>query len=398
MTDIMPEWVKKLEPSAIQQALQGTQNSDVISFSLGMPSESLFPILDYKKSMSNLWMPNSLQYAPPLYNLKCQIVELMIQRGVSCTPDQILLTNGAQQAIYLLCKVLAGKNNTAIVDAATYPGFIQTSKLLGINLSVLPAECYHDDYYTRSLETLCKNTNKPKFFYTMSDGHNPLGTSLTKEKRLKITEIAHTYQIPIIEDDAYGFLNYEPIELPLKAYNSDWVFSIGSFSKILAPSARVGWIIAPEPLIAKLEIIKESSDINTATFSQRILSRYIDDNNFEKRLLYIRDIYKEKRNKMVYSLKKHIPELLFTFPTSGFMIWGRLPTSIDANKLFWHALKSEKISFLPGTAFGSSSNEDLNHCLRLSFSYCPLELIEIGIERLARAIKTYHCREHLGVL
>jgi 2-aminoadipate transaminase len=389
MIDIMPEWVKKLEPSAIQQALQGTQNSDVISFSLGMPAESLFPILDYKKAMSNLWMPNSLQYATPLYSLKCQIAELMIQRGVTCTPNQILLTNGAQQAIHLLCKVLASKNNTAIVDAATYPGFIQTSKLLGINLSVLPAEFYNGDD-TSYLETLCKNANKPKFFYTMSDGHNPLGTSLTREKRLKITEIALAYQIPIIEDDAYGFLNYEPIEFPLKAYNNDWVFYIGSFSKILAPSARVGWIIAPEPLIDKLEILKESSDINTATFSQRILSRYIDDNSFEKRLLYIRDIYKEKRDKMVNSLEKHIPELIFTFPTCGFMIWGRLPSSIDTNKLFWHALKSEKISFLPGTAFGFSSNDDLNHCLRLSFSYCPLELIEIGIERLARAIKTYH--------
>ena len=388
MINILPERIRTLEPSAIQQALQNTSDSDVISFSLGMPSEDLFPILDYKKSMLDLWMPNSLQYSPPLEKLKQQIVELMEQRGVSCTSNQIFLTTGAQQAIHLLCRCLVDKDEAAATDAATYPGFIQTIQSLGIDLSTIPVS-FTEGLDINNLENLCKNVNKPKFFYTMSEGHNPLGLSISKEKRLKLVEIAQTYQMPIIEDDAYGFLNYQAIEPPLKTYGKDWVFYIGSFSKILAPSARVGWIIAPEYLIAKLEILKESSDINTATFSQRIISAFLEKKDFSKHLFYLRNSYKEKRDMMTKSLKDHIPELNFTIPSSGFFIWGQLPSSINTHQLFWHALNNEKVSFLPGSAFGSSSNRNLSHCLRLSFSYCPLELIETGVKRLAKALRTY---------
>lgn len=388
MINILPERIRTLEPSAIQQALQNTSDSDVISFSLGMPSENLFPIVDYKKAMLDLWMPNSLQYSPPLEKLKQQIVDLMKQRGVNCIPNQIFLTTGAQQAIHLLCKCLVDKDETVVADAASYPGFIQAIQSLSINLSIIPVS-FTEGLDINDLENLCKNVNKPKFLYTMSEGHNPLGISLSKEKRLKLVEIAQTYQVPIIEDDAYGFLNYQAVESPLKTYGKDWVFYIGSFSKILAPSARVGWIIAPEYLIAKLEILKESNDINTATFSQRIISAFLEKKDFSKHLFYLRDSYKEKRDRMIKALRNHIPELNFTIPSSGFFIWGELPSSINTYQLFWHALKNEKVSFLPGSAFGSSSNRNLTHCLRLSFSYCPLELIEIGVKRLAKALKTY---------
>ncbi len=388
MIDILPERISALAPSAIQQALQQTSDSDVIAFSLGMPSENLFPISDYKRVMLDFWMPNSLQYAPPLENLKHQIVALMKQRGVNCTVNQIFLTSGAQQAIYLLCRALIDRDEVAVTDTVTYPGFIQAAHSLNINLSTIPVS-FADGICINELENLYKIVPKPRFLYTMSEGHNPLGTSLSQEKRLKLTEIAQFYQIPIIEDDAYGFLNYQAVEPPLKSYNSDWVFYIGSFSKILAPSARVGWIIASENLISKLEILKESNDINTTTFSQRIISDFLDKNDFTKYFLYIRESYKEKRDKMVESLKRHIPKLVFTVPSSGFLIWGRLPLPINTTQLFWQALKNEKVSFLPGAAFGPSSNFHLNHCLRLSFSYCPLELIETGVERLARAIKNY---------
>lgn len=388
MIDILPGRIKALEPSAIQNALHSTLNSDVISFSLGMPSENLFPILDYKRAMLDLWMPNSLQYSPPLENLKHQIAEHMKQRGVNCTSNQIFLTNGAQQAIQLLCRTLVDRNETVITDAATYPGFIQAAQSLDISLLTVPID-FTNGMDICFLENLCKSAKKPKFIYTMSEGHNPLGISLSKEKRLKLTEIAQTYQIPIIEDDAYGFLNYQTVELPLKAYNADWVFYVGSFSKILAPSARVGWIIAPEFLIEKLAILKESSDINTATFSQRIVSSFIERNDFTKHFFFLRNSYKEKRDKMVTALNKYLPELTFTVPSSGFLIWGQLPSSIDTHQLFWHALKNEKVSFLPGSAFGPSFDKELKHCLRLSFSYCPLELIEIGVERLAKALKSY---------
>lgn len=388
MADILSSHIKNLKPSAIQQALFSI-TPDIISFSLGMPSDSLFPILDYKKAMLDLWMPRSLQYAPPFVDLKHQILELMKYRGVTCTPNQIFLTNGAQQAIHLLSRALIDKDEIAIVDSATYPGFIQATELLDISLATIPVS-FSEGMDLNYLENLCKKANKPKFLYTMSDGHNPLGISLSKEKRVKLIEIAQTYKIPILEDDAYGFLNYQTVEPCLKAYDSDWVFYIGSFSKILAPSARVGWIIAPEFIIEKLAILKESSDINTATFSQRIISSFLEKGNFTAHLAVLQDAYKEKRDRMAKSLKKYIPEIEFTIPASGFFIWAQLPKSIDTYQLFWHALENEKISFLPGAVFTTSSTSNLNHCLRLSYSYCPLDLIETGVKRFAKAIKTYH--------
>ena len=387
MIEILSSQVKNLKTSAIQDALRNI-TSDVISFSLGMPADNLFPILNYKKAMSDLWIPDSFQYCSPAIELKYQIQKLMKQRGVNCTLSQIFLTNGAQQAIQLLCKALTDKDETVITDSAVYPGFIQAAQLSGISLT-MNSVSFSDGMDIVSLEALCQKPEKPKFIYTMSEGHNPLGISLSKEKRLKFVEIAQTYQIPIIEDDAYGFLNYQPAEPPLKAYNSDWVFYIGSFSKILAPTARVGWIIAPEFLIDKLAILKEGNDINTTTFSQRIISSFLEKNDFSAHLSLLKNAYQEKRDKMANALKKYIPEIKFIIPSSGFLIWAQLPKEIDANQLFWHALKNEKVSFLPGAAFSPFLDNSLTHCLRLSFSYCPLELIETGIKRLANAIQSY---------
>jgi 2-aminoadipate transaminase len=387
MIEILSSSVRNLQASAIQDALQNI-SSDVISFSLGMPADNLFPILNYKKAMSDLWIPGSFQYCSPSIDLKHHIQKLMQQRGVSCTPSQIFLTNGAQQAIQLLCKALTDKDETVVTDAAVYPGFIQAAQLSGISLTTNPVS-FSGGMDMDSLEALCQKPKKPKFIYTMSEGHNPLGISLSKEKRLKLVEIAQTYQIPIIEDDAYGFLNYQPIEPPLKACNPDWVFYIGSFSKILAPTARVGWIIAPEFLIDKLAILKEGNDINTATFSQRIISAFLEKNDFSNHLSFLKNAYREKRDEMANALKEHIPEIKFIIPSSGFFIWAQLPKEVDANQLFWHALKNEKVSFLPGAAFSTFSDNTLTHCLRLSFSYCPLELIETGIKRIANAIQSY---------
>ncbi|MBY0463011.1 MAG: PLP-dependent aminotransferase family protein [Alphaproteobacteria bacterium] len=387
MIEILSSPVKNLNTSVIQDALQNI-SSDVISFSLGMPADNLFPILNFKEATYDLWRPSSFQYCSPLMELKYQIQKLMQQRGVSCTSSQIFLTNGAQQAIQLLCKALIDKDETVATDAAIYPGFIQAAQLSGIPLT-MTSTSFSDGMDVDSLEALCQKPKKPKFIYTMSEGHNPLGISLSNEKRLKLGEMAQTYQIPIIEDDAYGFLNYQQVESPLKAYNSDWVFYIGSFSKILAPTTRVGWIIAPEFLIDKLAILKEGNDINTTTFSQRLISAFLDKNDFSAHLSLLREIYQEKRDKMVNALNKYIPEIKFIIPSSGFLIWAQLPKKIDANQLFWHALKNEKVSFLPGTAFSPFSENTLAHCLRLSFSYCPLELIETGVKRLANAIQSY---------
>ncbi len=152
---------------------------------------------------------------------------------------------------------------------------------------------------------------------------------------------------------------------------------------------RVGWIIASEPIIEKLEILKEGLDINTSTFSQKLITSFFAKGILKEHISRLRETYKAKRDVMIHSLQKYIPEMEFIIPKSGFFIWGKLPSSINTKRLFKFALEEEKVSFLPGNAFLIGKRDDVQSCLRLSFAFCPIELIEPGIKRLAIAIQGY---------
>jgi len=385
LDNFLSPWVKNLEKSGIQKALQTTSNPDIISFSLGRPDNELLALADFKEITDELFSPPNLQYSPPSLDLKVHIVELMKEKGVSCTPEEIFLTTGAQQAMTLLAKLFVNAGESILVDQYTYPGFIQVAQALHADFISIPV-CFQQGLNLKELERILELNKKPRFLYTISEGHNPLGTSLSKEQRTELISLAQRYQIPIIEDDAYGFLNYEEIESPLKSYWKEGVFYIGSFSKILAPSLRVGWIVASEQAIEKLEIIKEGLDINTSTVGQKIINSILGKKHLKSHLLKLKEQYKNKRDAMINSLKKHLPEMEFVLPKSGFFIWGRLPSSINTNNVFRGALEKEKVSFLPGSAFLIGNNKEAQNCLRLSFAFCPIEHIEPGVKRLALAI------------
>ena len=338
--------------------------------------------------MEDINSQSTLQYAPPLQTLKAQIVNLMKERNVLCSHEQIFLTSGAQQAMKLICQLLVDKGDSIIIEEATYPGFIQIAKSVQANLVTIPID-YENGIIIEKLENILAKSKNTKLIYTIPEGHNPLGISLSKENRLKLINIALSYKIPIVEDDAYGFINYGEVAPPLRSYCSNLVFYIGSFSKILSPATRVGWIIVPEPFIGKLEILKECMDINTSTLAQHIISTYLNKGYLSDHIYLIRNYYKEKRDKMIEALNCYIPEMQFNIPDSGFFICGRLPNHIDTNKLFEQAIERQKVSFLPGIAFGVSNKSNLSNCMRLSFAFCPTNSIEIGIKRLRDAIKEY---------
>ena len=383
MTKIeLSESLDQLKTSKIQQALKASSNPDIISFSLGMPSTELLPLDKYKKALSQIHQRSYLQYSSPSSNLKVQIAELMKKRFVNCTPDQVFLTSGAQQAMALIVRLLANKDDDIIVDDATYPGFIQIAQSFGVNLVSMTnnSTLELEKYFTTT-------TKKPKLVYTMSEGHNPCGTSLSQESRINLTNFSKMYNIPILEDDAYGFLNYDDgVKYPLKYYANDLVLYVGSFSKILSPSLRVGWIIAPKYLVNKLEILKETSDINAATLSQHIVSSYLDTKDLDSHLQLIRKSYKLKRDTMINALNTYLPEVEFTTPKSGFFIWCKLPKEIDAAVLFKNSIENFNVSFLPGSAFGTSTDHNLKHYMRLSFAFCNTSLIEEGVKRLSLAL------------
>lgn len=379
---------KNLKKSAIQQALEKSTASEVISFSLGMPDTNILPLDKYKVAFQNINSPGILQYSPPVLSLKTHIANLMKERQVECKPEQIILTSGAQQAMTLICKLLIDKGDSIIIEEATYPGFIQIAKSAQATLVPIPID-NENGIITERLEKLLAKIRNPKLLYTISEGHNPLGISLSKEKKLELINIASSYKLPIVEDDAYGFINYSEVPSPLRSYSSDLVFYIGSFSKILSPAARLGWIIAPEHIIEKLEILKECMDINTSTLAQYIINNYLNQGYLSEHLNFLKNHYKKKRDTMIDALKHYIPEMQFCVPDSGFFIWGRLPNNINTSNLFLQAIENHKVSFLPGLAFGIEPNGSLSNCLRLSFALCDIDLIEIGIKRLKQALREY---------
>ncbi|MBS0272498.1 MAG: PLP-dependent aminotransferase family protein [Proteobacteria bacterium] len=388
VNDFLPPWVKKLQKSGMQKALSTTSKSDIISFCLGRPDNSLLILPKLNTVCKNLFSCENLQYSPPSLELKTYIVALMKKKQVSCTPEEVFLTTGAQQAMTLLTRLFTNKGDNILVDQLTYPGYIQAARAIHIEPVPIPV-CFQTGLQIEKLMHILEHNKRPSLIYTMSEGHNPLGVSLSKNQRTQLVKLAEHYKVPIIEDDAYGFLNYDPVEPPLKSYWKEGVFYIGSFSKILAPSLRVGWIITSEEIIEKLEILKESLDINTSTLSQKLVNSFFMKNYLNQHIVKLGEEYKNKRDLMVKYLKKYIPEMEISLPKSGFFIWGKLPASINTNRLFTLALEEEQVSFLPGSAFLIGEREDVQNCLRLSFAFCPRDLIESGIQRLARAICTY---------
>lgn len=385
--DFFSPWVRSLEKSDIQKALHTTSNPDIISFSLGRPDNELLEIKGLKDVSNDLFAQKNLQYSPPCIEIKNIIVELMKERGVSCTSEEVFLTTGAQQAMTLLAKLFAHEGDRIIVEQLTYPGFIQVTQALRTTLVPAPV-CFQTGLNIGELKCILEHSKGSRFMYTIPEGHNPLGTSLNVEQRMEFIKIAKNHNVPLIEDDAYGFLNYDSVMPALKSYWPEGVFYIGSFSKIFAPSLRIGWIVASQATIEKLEIFKESLDINTSTLSQKIMKSLFEGINWHEHISNLKEQYKNKRDAMVTALNVHIPEMEFKIPKSGFFIWGKLPSSIDTNRLFKLALE-EKVSFLPGSAFLVGSRENVQNCLRLSFAFCPVEDIEAGIKRLALAIHKY---------
>lgn len=388
MNEYLSNLAKNSEKSAIQQALEKFTDNDLISFSLGMPDTNILPLDKYKVAFQDINSSDILQYSSPLFSLKNHITNLMKTRQIECKPEQIFLTSGAQQAMRLICNLLIDKDDQIIIDEATYPGFIQIARSAQATLVPVSVD-YENGILIEQLEKLLLKIQKPKLYYTIPEGHNPLGISLSKEQRQEIISISRSYELPILEDDAYGLIHYGETPPPLRSYFNELVFYIGSFSKILSPTLRIGWIIAPESLVEKLEILKESMDINTSTLSQHIINNYLNQGYLNEHLQLLRTHYKKKRDAMIEAIKHYIPEMYFSIPNSGFFIWGRLPNNINTNNLFLQAVKNHKVSFLPGSAFGIKSNNSLSNCLRLSFALCSISEIEVGIKRLGQALREY---------
>lgn len=375
----------------MQEMLVAASRPGIISFALGMPAVELFPTTALAEAAERVLSANAvaLQYSPPLQSLKQHVRELMKRRGVNCREEQIFLTAGAQQGMSLLSRLLLEPGGSVITEELIYTGFQQVLEPLQPRVLTVSTDAETGMDVEAVEQCLSGGVRRPSFIYAITDGHNPLSVRLHPSKRARLVELAEHYRVPIVEDDAYGFLCYENPLPPLRALSERWVFYVGSFSKILAPALRVGWLVVPEELILPLSVIKESTDIDAAPLSQHIINTYLDTGQLPAQIDMLRTQYCLRRDVMLRALAENFPDAArWTKPDCGFFVWVELPPAVDVDELFRRAIEDEHVAFIPGHAFSVNKKRWDTSSIRLNFSHPTTAEIEEGVPRLARVLKS----------
>jgi len=379
-------WAGSLKRSALNERLMATSDRDLISFALGFPAAELFPTAAIAHALQQALSSNTqtLQYGAPSARLKEHIIEIMKRRGVQSSVDEVHLTSGAQQGLSLLARLFLDAGGDVVTEQASYPGFQQVLQMHSCRVSTVRTDL-QTGFDVDELAQLLARGVRPRLLYVMTEHHNPLGVSVSYEKRARLGELVRRYGVPVIEDDAYGFLSYEGDPLPpLKVFAPEWVCYVGSFSKILAPALRTGWAILPRELALPFSVLKFASDLDSCSLGQRVISVLLDGWNLWSHVEDLRREYRARRDAMLSALVR-LDRLgaRWTTPRGGVFVWVELPHGTDTATLLTQAVQHERVAFIPGEAFASSSAVVLAHCLRLNFSHTSVDRIHEGIRRLS---------------
>lgn len=364
---------KKIKRSYIREILDAT-NEKTISFAGGLPSKDLLPLDEMKSaSMKVFENSDSLQYSKSmgLDSLREKIAQIYCDKlNFETTKDQILITSGSQQALDIVMKSINKKN--ILVESPSYIGAISSFNVLSKSLDAF-----------KSFEEFEKKIKNSDAVYLISDFQNPSTNSYDEKQREDIARIINKNEKILIEDGAYNFLDFQnDFKTPISKYCNN-SFHLGSFSKIVAPGLRVGWIRADKKLIEKLLFIKESLDLHTATLNQMILDEYLKSNDIFNHIKKINSIYENKMNFMANSLEKNIPSFSFERPKGGMFIYGSL--LCDSMEVAKKALE-KNLAIVPAEVFylNKKSNE-----IRLNFTNSTNEEIEKGIKILAKIVNKF---------
>jgi 2-aminoadipate transaminase len=382
-----------MKSSAMRDLMALTERDDVISLAGGLPDTSTFPADSYASLMSTVAASScarALQYGPTegLAIVKRCIVDVMDAEGMEVDEDELLVTTGGQQVIDLVCKTLLDPGDVVICEAPTYPGAVPT--FCAYQADVVQVTMDRDGMRTSELETtldeLERSGRRPKFIYTVPNFHNPAGVTLSLDRRHELVRIASERELLVLEDNPYGLLRYEGTRLPtLRSLDEEFIIYASTFSKILSPGVRLGWTAAPAPVLAKMNMGKQASDLCSSSISQYFVSAYFDAGPWEDYVRSLIEIYRRRRDVMLDALAEHFPrEAEWTHPEGGLFIWATLPEYIDTTDLLARGLE-EHVAFVPGRAAyvdgrGGSS-------MRLNFSGVGVDDIREGIKRLGEVVR-----------
>ena len=374
-----------MESSAIREILKVTQEPDMISFAGGLPAPELFPlegIADaFREALSSdssaLQYSNTEGYLP----LREYIAAKLQQDGMRVRAENVLITNGSQQALDLTAKLFINPGDVILVEQPSYLGALQVFRSYQPRFVDIPTG--NQGINVDALEQAVRE-HHPKLIYLTPTFKNPTGVKLTAVRRRAVAELAEKYNVPVIEDDPYRELRFHGRPVPtIKSFDgSGWVIYIGSFSKTIAPGLRVGWVAAEEELMSKLILAKQGTDLHTGTLVQRGVYNYLLRNNISDHIERIRDEYGRRRDVMLQEMDERFPEhISWTHPDGGMFLWVILPEGINTVTLLNQAIK-EKVAYVPGATFYPNGG-GLN-TLRLNFSNSTPIKIKSGIQRLAR--------------
>ena len=371
-----------------------TERDDVISLAGGLPDTSTFPPDSYASLMRTVAANScarALQYAPTegMARLKHCIVDVMRAEGMDADPDEILVTTGGQQVIDLLCKTLIDPGDVIVAEAPTYPGAVPT--FCAYQADVVQVTMDRDgmrvDELEATLDELERTGRRPKFIYTVPNFHNPAGVTLSLERRRELVRIAQERELLVLEDNPYGLLRYEGDPLPtlLSLDGGNYVVYASTFSKILSPGVRLGWTVAPRPVLEKMNIGKQSSDLCSSSLSQYFVAAYFEAGPWHEYVRSLIEIYRRRRDVMLDALAEHYPrEAEWTHPEGGLFIWATLPDYIDTTDLLARVLE-QRVAFVPGRAAYVDGRG--GSAMRLNFSGVGENDIREGIRRIGEVVR-----------
>ena len=378
----------KVEPSFIREILKVAMNPDVISFAGGLPNPAFFPHEALAEASTKVLQNHSngaLQYAATegFAPLRQYIADRYFQQyGMQVSPDNILITNGSQQALDLLGKVLVNEGDNLLIEEPGYLGAIQALSVYQPNFQGVALN--EDGLDLAELDARLAEPDHARLLYGVTNFQNPTGLTYSLENRQAVAERLLKHDVLMIEDNPYGELRFEGEHLPpIAKMAPENVVLLGSFSKVVVPSFRLGWMLMPEWLRQKVMIAKQASDLHTNGFVQQVIHSYLQDHNLDAHIERIRTVYGRQKVAMENALLKYCPGIEFTRPEGGMFLWLKLPKHINAMALFDAAIK-ENVAFVPGQPF--YVRPDILNTARLSYAGFDEATIEEGIKRLGRVL------------
>lgn len=375
---------EKMNPSVIREILKVTERPGIISLAGGLPSPKTFPISAFAEACANVLHKDgqaALQYAASEgYGPLREAVSQMLPWKVD--PSQVLITTGSQQGLDLIAKVLLDPGSRVLVETPTYLGALQAFS----PMEPKPVSVASDDEGV-VVDDMVAKSNDARFIYLLPNFQNPTGRTMTEERRAAVSAAAAKAGLPIVEDNPYGELWFdEAPPLPLAARNPDGCIYLGSFSKVLAPGLRLGFLVAPKAIFPKLLQAKQAADLHTPSFNQRMVSEVMKEGFLNQHVPTIRTLYKRQRDAMLAALTREMAGLQVEFnkPNGGMFLWLRLPPGVDSVALLPKAVE-RGVAFVPGLPFYAGEGDP--RTLRLSFVTASNEEIDTAIAALADAIR-----------